>query len=68
MPDGDEETILVGHDDLDARLARVGYSPRALANLTNVRLPEIRRFHKEKLDAERTDELFTFLRKAGLPI
>ena len=29
---------------------------------------EIRRFLKGKLDAERTDELSTLLRKAGLPI
>ena len=62
-----EETISAGLDDLDARLARVGYSPKALADLTDARLPEIRRFLKGKLDAERTDELSTLLRKAGLP-
>ena len=61
-----EETISAGLDDLDARLARVGYSPRALADLTEVRLPEIRRFLKGKLDAERTDELSSLLRKVGL--
>ena len=63
-----EETISAGLDDLDARLARVGYSPKALADLTDARLPEIRRFLKGKLDAERTDELSTLLRKVGLPI
>ena len=63
-----EETISIGFDDLDARLARIGYSPKALADLTDCRLPEIRRFLKGQLDADRTDELSTQMRKAGLPI
>lgn len=63
-----EETISVGFDDLDARLARIGYSPKALADLTDTRLPEIRRFLKGQLDTDRTDELSTLMRKAGLPI
>ena len=63
-----EETISAGLDDIDARLARIGYNPKALADLTDARLPEIRRFLKGKLDADRTDELSTLLRKAGLPI
>ena len=63
-----EETISIGFDDLDARLARIGYSPKALADLTDCRLPEIRRFLKGQLDADRTDEISTQMRKAGLPI
>lgn len=63
-----EETISVGFDDLDARLSRIGYSPKALADLTDTRLPEIRRFLKGQLDTDRTDELSTLMRKAGLPI
>lgn len=63
-----EETISAGFDDLDARLARVGYTPKALADLTDTRLPEIRRFLKGKLDSERTEELSTTMRMAGLPI
>lgn len=63
-----EETISIGFDDLDARLARIGYSPKALADLTDCRLPEIRRFLKGQLDADRTEELSTQMRKAGLPI
>ncbi len=63
-----EETISVGFDDLDARLSRIGYSPKALADLTDTRLPEIRRFLKGQLDSDRTDELSTLMRKAGLPI
>ncbi|MBN9890404.1 ExeA family protein [Salipiger abyssi] len=63
-----EETISVGFDDLDARLARIGYSPKALADLTDTRLPEIRRFLKGQLETDRTDELSTLMRKAGLPI
>ena len=44
------------------------YSPKALADLTNTRLPEIRRFLKGQLDMDRTDEFSTLMRKAGLPI
>lgn len=63
-----EETISAGLADLDARLDRVGYSPKALADLTDVRPLDIRRFLKGRLDTERTDEFSTLLRKAGLPI
>ena len=62
------ETISVGFDDLDARLARIGYTPKALADLADTRLPEMRRFLKGQLDPDRTDELSTLMRKAGLPI
>lgn len=62
------ETISVGFDDLDARLARIGYTPKALADLADARLPEMRRFLKGQLDPDRTDELSTLMRKAGLPI
>lgn len=62
------ETISVGFDDLDARLARIGYTPKALADLADIRLPEMRRFLKGQLDPDRTDELSTLMRKAGLPI
>lgn len=62
------ETISVGFDDLDARLARIGYTPKALADLADTRLPEMRRFLKGQLDPDRTDELSNLMRKAGLPI
>ena len=51
------ETISVGFDDLDARLARIGYTPKSLADLADARLPEMRRFLKGQLDPDRTDEL-----------
>ncbi len=63
-----EETISAGFDDLDARLTRIGYPPKALADQFDARLPEIRRFLSGKLDTERTEELSTMMRKAGLPI
>ena len=63
-----EEVISAGLDEAGARLARIGYGPKALADLTDARLPEIRRFLKGRLTAERTDELATMMRKAGLPI
>ena len=62
------ETISVGFNDLDARLARIGYTPKALADLADTRLPEMRRFLKGELDPDRIDELSTLMRKAGLPI
>ena len=63
-----EETLSAGFDHLDARLARIGYTPKTLADLTDTRLPEMRRFLQGKLDAERTEELTVTLRRAGLPI
>ncbi len=63
-----EETISFGFDDLDARLARLGYSPKALADQFDSGVPEIRRFMKGKLDPDRTEELGTMMRRAGLPI
>jgi len=63
-----EETISAGFDDLDARLARIGYTPKALATLADTGLPEMRRFLKGKLDSDRTEELTTVMRQAGLPI
>jgi hypothetical protein len=63
-----EETISPGFDDLDARLARIGYTPKALATLADTGLPEMRRFLKGKLDSDRTEELTTVMRQAGLPI
>ena len=63
-----EETISAGFEDLDARLTRIGYPPKTLADQFDARLPEIRRFLSGKLDTERTEELSTMMRKAGLPI
>lgn len=39
-----EETISAGFDNLDARLARIGYTPKALADQFDARPAEIRRF------------------------
>lgn len=63
-----EDTISAGFDDLDARLARIGYDPKALAALTDTRLPEMRQFLKGKLDTDRTEELSGMMRRAGLPL
>ena len=46
----------------------LGYSPKTLAELTDTRLPEIRRFLKGQLDADRIDELSAIMRQSGLPI
>ena len=63
-----EETISFGFDDLDARLARYGYTSKALAEQFDARPTEIRHFLRGKLDPERADELGTAMRRAGLPI
>jgi type II secretory pathway predicted ATPase ExeA len=63
-----EETISAGFDDLDARLARVGYTPKALAEQFDLGQAEVRRFLKGKLDTDRTHELGDLMRQAGLPI
>ena len=62
------ETISAGFDDLDARLARIGYSPKALAEQFDLTQSEARRFLKGKLDPDRTSELGDVMRQAGLPI
>ncbi len=63
-----EETLSVGFDDLDARLARIGYTVKALANQFDARPAEVNRLMKGKLDAERTQELTEMMRRAGLPV
>lgn len=63
-----EETISAGFDDLDARLARIGYTSKSLAEQFDARPVEIRQFLKGKLDSERTEELALAMRRAGLPI
>ncbi len=62
------ETISVGFDDLDARLARIGYSPKSLADQFDLTQAEARRFLKGKLDTDRTSEIGDLMRHAGLPI
>jgi hypothetical protein len=61
-------SISAGFDDLDARLTRIGYPPKALADQFDTRLPEMRRFLGGKLDAERTEEITSMMRRAGLPV
>ncbi len=63
-----EETISFGFQDLDAKLSRIGYTPKDLALQFDVKLPMIRAFLKGKLPPEKTDELSTEMRNAGLPI
>jgi type II secretory pathway predicted ATPase ExeA len=63
-----EATLSLGFDDLDARLARMGYSPKTLAEQFDARPAEIAKFMKGKLDSERTRELADAMRRAGLPI
>ncbi len=63
-----EETLSLGFDDLDARLARIGYSAKTLAEQFDARPAEINKFMRGKLDSERAQELTDAMRKAGLPV
>ncbi len=63
-----EETLSIGFDDLDARLARIGYTVKSLAEQFDARPTEVNRLMKGKLDAERTQELTESMRRAGLPV
>lgn len=62
------DTISVGFDDLDARLARIGYTPKALSDQFELSQSEVRRFLRGRLDKDRTEELSDLMRQAGLPI
>ena len=62
------DTISVGFDDLDARLARIGYTPKTLSDQFELSQPEVRRFLKGRLDTDRTEELSDIMRQAGPPI
>jgi hypothetical protein len=62
------DTISVGFDDLDARLARIGYTPKALSDQFELTQSEVRRFLRGRLDTDRTEELSDLMRQAGLPI
>ena len=62
------DTISVGFEDLDARLARIGYTPKTLSDQFELSQAEVRRFLKGRLDTDRTSELGDIMRKAGLPI
>ena len=52
-----ENTLSAGFDSLDAKLARIGYTPKALAERFDAHPAEIRRFLNGRLDPERTAEL-----------
>ena len=62
------DTISVGFDDLDARLARIGYTPKALSDQFELSQSEVRRFLRGRLDTDRTEERSDLMRQAGLPI
>ena len=62
-----ENTLSAGFDSLDARLARIGYTPKALAERFDAHPTEVRRFLNERLDPERTAKLGAALRNTGIP-
>ena len=62
-----ENTLSAGFDSLDAKSARIGYTPKALAERFDAHPRDIRRFLSGRLDPERTEELGTALRDAGIP-
>ena len=56
-----------GFDNLDAKLARMGYTPKALAERFDVQPWKIRRFRSGRLDLERTAGLGAALGDACVP-
>ena len=62
------DTISVGFNELDARLARIGYTPKTLSDQFELSQAEVKRFLKGRLDTDRTEELSDLMRQAGLPI
>ena len=62
-----ENSLSVGFDSLDAKLARIGYTPKALAERFDAHPAEIRRFVNGRLDPERTAQLGAAFRDAGIP-
>ena len=62
-----ENTLSAGFDNLDAKLAWIGYTPKALAERFDAPPTETRRFLNGRLDPERTAELGVALRDAGIP-
>ena len=62
-----ENTLSAGFDHLGAKLARIGYTPKALAERFDAQPAEIRRFLSGRLDLERTAELGAALRNASIP-
>ena len=63
-----ENTLSAGFYDLDAKLARIGYTPKALVERFDAHPTEIRRFLSGRFDSERTAELGAALRDAGFRI
>jgi hypothetical protein len=63
-----ESVLAVDLEALEATLTRHGYSPRALAEMLNVRPAEIRAFLHGQLAPGRTQELHAQLLAAGLPV
>ena len=62
-----QNTLSAGFDSLDAKLARIRYTPKALAERFDAHPAQIRRFLNGRLDPERTAELGAALRDAGIP-
>ena len=62
-----ENTLSAGFDSLDAKLVRIGYTPKSLAERFDAYPTEIRRFLNGRLDPERTAELGADSRNAGIP-
>ena len=61
-----ENTLSAGFDSLDAKLARIGYTSKALAGRFDAHPREIRRFLSGRLDPERAVEFGAALRDGGI--
>lgn len=63
-----ESVVATGQDDLEARLARWGYSARSVADQFNTHPAEIKRLFRGELSPARQAELTHQMMAAGLPV
>jgi type II secretory pathway predicted ATPase ExeA len=62
------ETMSKRIDEIEPRLIRHGYNEKVIADQFRYRTAEIRKLFKGELDANRSREMTTEMREAGLPI
>ena len=63
-----EMSIALDINDIEAKLARFGYSTNSVAEVLNIKPAEAKKFVRGKLASTRFDELSQSLKAAGIPL
>ena len=63
-----ESVIAKDLNDIEPTLARLGYSPKIVAEVLNIRPGEVKKFLKGRLTVNRTDDLRKQLLASGIPL